>query len=471
MDEKEFLQMLAKAVSPLVSGSKAVGTPSETAYLYEETGLFGVCDGPMSLINAMVGPIGIEGQIPWVGNFTEKEFVDALTQFEESGTEQATACGDCITTRTKACAQFYCFGRFCRQTEELQFDRIGIKANANVPTKTLFGAISGPAGEVLVPMGARIEDAFYLQSRAVGYALRFKNSQLLWTGNPANNNATNSYAEYLGLQMIVNTGKFDAYTQLLCTALDSFLMNFGFNNPTSAGTYAIQHWMRRMVLQFMTRAGGAGMDWSTARMIIAMTNNQWDHIARAFACDGLDLCSTGDAADREITQSADQARSRYEEYLGRMQLPIYGRWYDVVLDTQIPETTGQANGICSDIYFLTTDINGEPILYGEYQDFNQTYGRVRQELVSMFGSDDIAITDNGRYALIRDNERGCFDLQAYTKPRLVALAPWLLGRIQNVCAQVQTEPLPAPTLSGSVYTKGCGRYTTPVPTLYGGCIT
>lgn len=468
MDEKEFMQALARAISPYVGqGQKAVGVPSETAYLYEAGGLFGRCDGPSTLINAMVGPIGIESQFPWIGNYTEKEFVDTLTQFVESGDEQSTACGDCKTIRTKACAQFYCFGRFCRQTEELQFDRIGVHANANVPTKTLFGSISDAAGNTIIPMGARIDDAFYLQSRAVGYALRFKNAQLIWSGNPANN--AGAYQEYQGLQLLVNTGKFDAYTQLLCTGLDSFLMNFANNNPSSTGSYAIQAWFRRMVLQFMTRAGGAGMDWATARMIIAMTNNQWDCVARAFACDGLDLC--GVTTNREMTQDADQARGRYEQYLSQMQLPIYGKWYDVVIDTQIPETTGQANGICSDIYFLTTNINGEQLLYGEYQDFNQTYGRVRQELAAMFGSDDIAITDNGRYALIRDNERGCFDLQAYTKPRLVSLAPWLLGRIQNVCCNVLQQPLPQVGLVNGIYSPGCGRYTTPVPVMYGSCAT
>jgi len=467
MNEQDLMKALAGAIAPFLTGQKASGTPADTIYPYDVGGLFGRCDGPSTLINAMVGPIGIEKVLTWVGNNTEYEFVDALTAFLESGSEQTSQCGDCATVAAKACAQFYCFGRFCRQTAEMQFDRIGIKANANVPVKTLFGSITDAGGNTIVGMNEQITDAFYLQSRMAGYALRYKNSDMIWTGNPAN--STGPYQEYNGLQQIVNTGKFDAYTQLLCTALDSFLLDFGNNNPTSAGTYAIQNWFRRMVNQFQTRAGGAGMDWATATMYIAMTPNAWDHVARAYACDGLDLCSTGDAADREITQSADQARARYEEYLSRMAVPVYGRWYPVLLDTQIPETTGQANGICSDVYFLTTAINGEELLYGEYQDFQQTYGRVRNELTAMFGSDDIAITDNGRYALVRDNVRGCFDLQIYTKPRLVALAPWLLGRVQNVCASLVGQPLPDPSIEQGTYSVGCGRYTTPVPTLYGSC--
>jgi len=478
MDENTTLQALARALSPHLESvkglgvpgysSKAVGTPSNTAYLYEGGGLFGRCDGPSTLMNAMVGPIGFESALTWVGTDTEKEFVDALKAIEEEdGHEQQTACGDCKKISLKACAQFYCFGRFCRQTDELQFDRLGLKYHSNTPTKAIFGDITDAQGNVLVASGSQITDAFMLQTRAVAYALRLRNSTLLWTGNPANNIGT-SYMEHMGFALIVNTGKYDAYTQLDCDSIDSFLMDFGNNNPASTGAWAIPNWFRRMVNQFQRRAGGAGLPWETATMYIVMSPNTWDCVARTYACTGLDLCTV--AANRQLQQSADQARERYEEYQSRMALPINGRWYPVVLDSQIPETTGQPNGICSDIYFITTEINGETITYGEYQDFNRTYGRIRDELAGLFGSDDIAITDNGRYALIRDNERGCFDIQAYVKPRIVAVAPWLLGRIQNVCCDVLQEPFPDVTGSGRVYEKDGGRSITQVPTLYGECL-
>ncbi len=469
----QVLQALAKAISAQMGsdqayqpyGLKAAGTPSNTAYLYESGGLFGRCDGPSTLINAMVGPIGIEKVLNWFGTNIEREFVDALTDISESGSEQSAVCGDCVSVALAACAQLYCFGRFCRQTDELQFDRLGVMGK-NVPVKALFGSITDANGNVLVAQGEQITDAFMLQTRAVGYALRLKNSTMLWNGNPANN-AGNSYLEYQGFDLIINTGKFDAYTQILCDALDSFLMDFANNNPAATGTYSIMNWFRRVVSQFSRRAEGAGLAWETATMYIVMTPNLWDCVARVYACAGVDLCEpTGNA---RITVSADQARARYEEYLSRSALPIFGRWYPVVLDSQIVETTGQANGICSDIYFITTNINGEEITFGEYQDFNMTYGKTRQELTSLFGSDDIAITDNGRFALVRDNSRGCFDIQAYQKPRLVARMPWLLGRIQNVCCQVLQEPLPDTTGSGRTYERDGGRTISSVPTLYSNC--
>lgn len=479
---QEVLNALASALSPYLDGQKqqgyvpyglqgykAVGTPSETAYLYEGGGLFGRCDGPNVLVNAMVGPIGFEKAMTWIGTDTEKEFVDALKAIEETGSEQSTACGDCTRISLTACAQYYCFGRFCRQTDELQFDRLSMRAHDNIPVKALFGNVTDDEGNTLIRQGEQITDAFMLQTRAVGYALALKKADMLWTGNPANNVAS-AYQEFIGFDLLINTGKFDAYTQLDCDSIDSFLMDFANNNPAATGTYAITNWFRRMVNQFIRRAEGAGMSWDTAKMFIVMSPNQWDCVARVYACSGVDLCNLPGSSDVEATISADAARDRYLEYLERRALPVSGRWYPVVIDSQIDETPGQANGICSDIYFITTEINGEGITFGQYQDFTKTYGRIRNELASLFGSDDIAITDNGRYALIRDNERGCFDVQLYTKPRIVARAPWLLGRIQNVCCDILQQPFPDVTGSGRVYELDGGRSITPVPTLYGDCL-
>ncbi len=448
-------------------GYKASGTPSSDAYLYQNGGLFGRCDGSTQLINALVGPRGFESVLDWMGTNTQHEFVDALTSISESGAEQTTNCGDCPSIALTACAQLYCFGRFCRQTEELAFDQIGLFGNGNVPMKVLFGDITAADGTVLAPMGSNIEDAFWLQSRAAGYMLSLKNAQLLWSGDPCNNDG--SYAEYKGFQSIINTGKFDAYTEISCDALDSFLLDLNFNVFTSDGTFGVNRYFKRMVDQFSLRADRAGLDWATAEMHIVMHPNQWDCVARVFSCAGLDLCSVSNA-NNEVSQDAGQARERYLEILDRRALQVGDRWYPVTLDSEIPQTTGQANGTCSDVYFITTRINGETVTWGQYQDFNQTYGSVRNEMVSTFGSDDIGITDNGRFALVRDNTRGCFDVQILTKPRIVAKMPWLLGRIQNACCDVVGQPFPDTTGSGGVYALNGGRSITPPPTLYGDCV-
>lgn len=446
---------------------KATGNPASDAYLYVNGGLFGRCDGSPTLINALVGPIGFEAVLDWVGSKSERVFFDALTGVPYTGSNQSTVCGDCPTVDLQACTQFYCFGRFCFGTQELQFDRIGLYANDNVPQKVLFGNITDSMGNVLIRQGEPITNIFHIQSRLAGYHLALRNSTLLWSGDPCNNSG--AYQEYIGLQNIVNTGKLDAYTQLACSAMDSFLMDLNFANFTSDGANAVRWWFKRMVDQLKMRANRAGLDWNSAEMYIVMSENLWDCVARVYACAGIDLCSVGQTNSR-LNASAEQAQDRYEEYLMRQALPIGGRMYPVVLDSQIPETTGQANGVCSDIYFLTTKIAGQTVMWGQYQDFNATYGSVNQELRSLFGSDDIGITDNGRFAMVRSNSRGCFDVQIYTKPRIIATMPWLSGRIQNVCCNVLQQPFPDVSGSGGIYELDGGRSTTPVPVLYGDCV-
>jgi len=482
----EVLHALAKALGPYLNGEKAAGTPFVGPYMYEGGGLFGRADGPSTIVNAMVGPIGFERYLQWRGTDTEKEFVDALTDIVSNATtatrvggqertgyttyttnEQSAVCGDCISGALRACAQFYCFGRFCRQSQELQFDRLSLRQHSGIPIKNLFGSITAADGTVIVPMGSELTNEFYTSTSVAGFLLRYRNAQMLWNGNPANNGV--AYHEYMGFQMIVNTGKFDAYTQQYCDALDSFLMNANYNPLTSDGTYAVRTWFGRMVREFETRANRAGLDWGTSTMYIVMTPNQWDCIARVYACSGVDLCSLS-SSHNNVTVDASQNQGRYEQYLNTKMLPIDGRLYPVVLDSQIPEIHGQANGSCSDIYFITTELNGRTVTYGQYQDFQKTYGSVRNEMVSMFGSDDIAITDNGRFALVRSNVRGCFDVQIYVKPRVVAEMPQLLGRIRNVCCKPQERPFPDVTGSGSIYEPDGGRQSTPPPQIYGDCL-
>lgn len=95
----EILQQLARALGQYLTpsvGQKAAGTPIGS-YLYEAGGLFGRCDGAMTLVNALVGPIGYEGKLLWAGTNTEKEFVDAWTDITISSGEQSAVCGDCQT--------------------------------------------------------------------------------------------------------------------------------------------------------------------------------------------------------------------------------------------------------------------------------------------------------------------------------------------------------------------------------------
>jgi hypothetical protein len=68
----QVLEALAQALAPHMNGKqlyglgqKADGTPWELGYLYEQGGLFGRCDGPSTLINALVGPYQCSCRTNW----------------------------------------------------------------------------------------------------------------------------------------------------------------------------------------------------------------------------------------------------------------------------------------------------------------------------------------------------------------------------------------------------------------------
>ncbi len=463
MNEEQVLQSLAALLMKqnMGSGEKADGAGLQGP-LYGTGGLFGSALGDGVLINALVAPRGIESVLTWVGTSEENKYVETLTGYLETGTNQTTSCGECQVVGEKACTQFYPLGRFCRQTPEYSFDNIGLKAHSNVPTRVLFGNITDPSGGVIVPQGATITDKFFLDSQLVGYGLRMALGGMIYAGDLANN--AGAYKEFKGLDIIVNTGKIDALTDLRCASADAFLMDLNSATWTADGATAVRAWFARMVQEMQYRAEHAGFDWDGAEMHIAMTPNMWDQVSRVFACAGVDLC--GAPANFTMNASNEQAMARYEEYITRRALPILGRWYPVTIDNMIAETD-DGTGYVSDIYFLTTRIAGQDILYGEYQDFNATYGAVAQEIRGLYGSDDVAITDGGRFALLRSNVRGCFDIQGLLKPRLVGRAPFLSGRIQNARAvMTNDQQFPSPTGGDGLNDLNCGRTTTPLPWLY-----
>ena len=86
-----------------------------------------------------------------------------------------------------------------------------------------------------------------------------------------------------------------------------------------------------------------------------------------------------------------------------------------------------------DIFFIPFRAGGREVLYWEHID----YSAIDQELAPIPGSqtDVLGWTDGGRYHHVISAERWCFEVQTKMEVRLVFLAPFLAGRIQNVCVR------------------------------------
>ena len=466
MDENELMKLLAKAMQPHLA--KASGTPDFSVDVYGNGGLFGVCGANDTLINAMVGPLGFERILRWMPSIDDSPIYDALVSIGTSTHDQASGCADCGKPTLKECTQSYCWGRVCQQTNEAQADTLGMRLNRGVPRLALFGDIKDAGGNTIVARGSQITDRFTLDLAAAAYNLRLDMAGLNITGNPANN--VGGRQQPSGLQLIVNTGKVDVLTGVACGAMDSVMLDFGSNTVGAAGAPSIVAYITALVHSIQYRLQGAGFSTDGSDVFIVMHPTLWECVSRAWACEYAVVCQADfdNGNGVMMSSSLDEIARRYERYVSTMRLPIDGKEYPVVLDTQIPVTSRGASR-CSDIYVLTTTVDGQTVLWGEYQDFAATFGKVAAWFRATFGASNIGVSDGGRFMWAPTVSGGfCFDARVLAKWRLVALMPWLLGRVQNVCC----SPLgvfPDVSGSGGLYEVDGGVYTKPTQSLYGDC--
>lgn len=446
---------------------RASGTP-DVSSIYDEGGLFGTCKQDPTVVNAMVGPVGFEGKLLWRGSKFTTPIYQALTYIGTSTTAQAGVCADCGKPNEKRCAQSACFGRICQQTNEFVVDDVGLFANQNVPRLTLFGNITTPSGEIVLGMGQPITDVFFLNLAEAGYNLALDNGTLLWGGNPANN--LGGRREYRGFDLIINTGHIDAETGIACDALDSFLIDYGGNVVGGLNSPSILAYMRAAWRRIKFRAARAGFNVASLVTYVVMHPNQWDCVADALACEYGLVCSQNVAATtnqdaREIATQRDQIRSS-------MTIRLDGDTLPVVLDSQITQTAASEGNLAAwmgDIYFITTQVNGRVITWGEFQDLNAA-GPMLNWFKRTFGAQHVAITDGGRYAVAPTVSGGfCADVRILTLPRLIAIMPQLLARVQNVVCRPFGGAYPDVTGSGGIYEIDGGVDFWPANYLYGDC--
>lgn len=447
---------------------RASGTP-DVGGLYVEGGLFGTCKHDPVLVNALVGPSGFEGKLRWVGTDTENPIYEALVWIGTSTHAQDGVCADCGKPEELRCAQSACFGRICQQTNEVLFDDLGLRANANVPRMTLFGAITDAAGNVLIPHNSEIQDVFVKNVAEAGYNLRLDNSTLLWNGNPANN--LGGRREYKGFDLLINTGYADVETQQRCAQMDSTLFDYGSNVVGALGSPSIVAFAAALMRRLRFRADASNLGAETMVTHIVMHPNQWDCVADAWACEYGLVCPNTNAA-AATRQDARQLAADRDRMRRDMTLTIDGVAYPVTLDSQIAQVAaphGDMTAMTGDIYFITTQVRGETVTWGEYQDFNKTAAATLAWFRRTFGATQWSLTDGGRFVVAPTYSGGyCFDVRILTKPRIISRTPWLSGRIQNVsCAMLQ--PFPGVSGSGQLYEMYGGADKWHPNYLYGDC--
>jgi len=476
MDEQlqKFLSEMLKSqadVAAILAGAKAggmqigakqpAGTPIVPPW-YGQQGLFG-CTEDDVLINASVNDVGIASWLNWYPSIDHQRTHGILSQMSKdtSDTKQTGPCTDCPSYEFKGCSMTWCFGRLCCETPELLADQMGVRPYKNHPIRRWYGAIpGGPQGSVI---GRDDEWALVMAA----HCLRGHNAQLMWPGNPSNNAALGGYMEFKGLDMLINTGYVDIMTGATCDAADSEVKAFnrqlvcdsGTTNPWTIYQYMVQMY-RTIQYRAMTGLGAPidpmDMVWVSAPEVI-------DCIIDCLACTYYPcLAGTGSTA---LQISAERAANFRDRMVREQVFHIDGVDIPWFKDPFSTVETGLAFGdeTCADLFLLTRRHGPMELTFGEFQNMatapdNKFFGQNLEHIFS---------TDGGRFLWAIDLLKWCGIASGLLKTRIITLAPWLCGRLTDVCCRTpQHYPSPDP---GSVYAVDGGHGTPLGKSLYDIC--
>lgn len=460
---------IREALKELLTGEKhdSAGAPGSLGYVHGRGGMLtypGVDPDVFSTIIA--DRPGLMNELPTKGSLYENPTYEVITGIKAgTGTEQTTVCAVApIGGQMKAGIVTASFGRYSRQTREIELSRLGRRVDRADPVdlrlvnrwsggRTPFTDAS-PQGDILTN-----EMDVVMMERAVEFHRLL--SHQLYVGDPANNNAGGGYKEFAGIQLLVNTNWKDAILGTTLPSVYPLLMNFNNADIASNGNAIVNQvtYMARYLEDLADRSGLNPVRWAWV-----MRPALFYELTKVWPCAYYTtLCSIPSATGvyQQNIDLGDQIALRDSMRAGKY-LIMDGRRMDVILDDALPETSGLAGGcFSSDVYLIPLSVQGgRAVTYLEY--FQYTNPSIDSALV---GNMVLArALENGAYLETVDQTRTCITWQATIEPRLIMRTPWLAGRIQNVkyCPLLMNRQ-PFPT---DPYWVNGGTQTRPGPSYY-----
>lgn len=424
--------------------TKAVpSTPSATYAHGGKGGLFSAPGMSRPLFSAMVLPQhGLASRLPVrSSNETNPLFGIITGVTSSSGSEADGVCDDPPTSGlSKLCTHTFIFGRLSRQTKVFDIDRVGKVINRSDFTDyQVMGNPFGIESGALSPNGlsnpaaiARNEVSKAMFELGTAWSRDF--ARLTWTGNPTNNSAGGGYAEFFGLETLVNTGYRDALTGIACPAADSIVRDFAGLDVHSSPDTAVK-WITNTYRNLKFLARKAGLE--PVQWVLAMTFGMFYELTDVWPISYLTYrnvitmgSNTAFVQTSEAERMREDMRGDLYNYVGQFLL-IDGQRVPVVIDDTIPETD-LGGAFRSDLYFIPLSVLGQiPVAYWEAFNYDDA-GTLA--FANVFAPGDTYYTsDAGRFLWHKKPPTNfCVQLVAKTEPRLLLLTPYLAARLQNL---------------------------------------
>lgn len=422
-----------------------LSTPiSPTTNLMHGTGgIFGAAGISRDVFSTRIKPSGLNAVLPAIPSNDDRPVVAYLTGFtdEDAGSEKSAVCDVPIAAGDiKSCLQGSTFGRVERKTDVLEINKIGRRTNRgefldlrliNDPvSESSFGIPGIAPGDASAAIAGREVLARFL---TLGVAFERKLGPMVYTGNPAND-TSGGYAEFLGLELLVGTGKFDVITNQACAALDSYVRNMNYANVTDGTIVKRLTTMYRYLSDIARRTGLAPVEWA-----FVMRRNLFDELADLWPCAYATYrCAPENTTVGRVLVDGMAQKQMADEIRNGLYLLIDGVKIPVIIDDFLPEktnTSGPAQVVsgcfASDIYLLPLTVRGGIVsTYWEYFDFTNSNGTM--QAVSDGQLTPFYWTDGGRFLFTHRITGWCVEWWAKIEPRLRLLTPHLAGRLQNV---------------------------------------
>jgi hypothetical protein len=413
-----------------VGRKEAALTLSTLPTFYSCCGLFEMC-GSNDLLTLTIER---EPFLDWIGfraNDECNQFVKLISYIGPSGTSTGTE----TTGASTACADAP--GVEFGTCQVLLPDKGRIKRAGPVRDITENNRKVCEAYPTFRKDGTQITDELAWTLTLAGIALKQDFKRMLVVGNAAN------AGEFSGLEALVNTGYVNIHDGRRCSAMDSYVLDWGSNIMTyERNGFALVDYLIDIVRRIMTRTSWANLgSISDGDLILEMPSYLRDCLLDTFACwsvcPGVETVTWSNPDLRAFRNTLNGGT------FGMGQIYVDGRAIPIITYDWHP--LGQAAPyFTGDIYILTRRIGNMPVLMGQYIDMTQPANRMSE----VAGYTHYKSTDGGKYLTYWKYDNECFEGTVVFRPNLYLSAPWAQARIQNVACRRPLSPIsPDPTSS------------------------
>lgn len=373
-----------------------------------------------------------------------REILTGIT--EDTGTNPANFCGDPSRPgNMKVCRHDFEFGEYAISTDTVEGPKVGAYYTVADIDRNLTPSQPvqrGPFTPDVVNAATNPNSITWKQMNQVAQSINLRHAQVLWQGNKsAPATGAGSVRGFIkqpeGLERLVKTGYTDVVSGQACTGVDSRVITFNGNITGSSATFGtIVDAITDLYDGLMMDLGETmGYSLESSSWALVMHPRMWQTLVRVWPCAyntvGCNTLTAGDG-ERLNIDAATQRRMQDEMYTGRF-LWINGTRVPVLFSWGISNPNVGPDQYTSSIYLIPFRLNGDEVLYGEYFDMGNDQ---QEQWYRLTGSNDqTRVTNGGLYRMGRRSSPDCIEYTFKSMWRLLLLAPFAAGRIDNVTYQ------------------------------------